>query len=64
MSDYSFDSPPQAQAEAMEVGIFNMVVTLCRFYEHAEPPEQARRRVALYLERLAAGLHTAADSDD
>lgn len=57
-----FDSAPQAQADAIENGIFNLVITLCRFYEQAEPAEQARRRVALYLERVAAGLHLAADN--
>jgi hypothetical protein len=58
-----FDSAPQATADGMENAIFNLVITLCRFYEQAEPPEQARRRVALYLERVAAGLHLAADAD-
>lgn len=58
-----FDLAPQATAEGMENAIFNLVITLCRFYEQAEPPEQARRRVALYLERVAAGLHLAADTE-
>lgn len=59
-----FDDPPEHQVEGLEHGIFNLVVTLCRFYEQQEPPEQARRRVALYLERLAAGLHDAANTTE
>lgn len=58
-----FDTAPQVTADGMENAIFNLVITLCRFYEQAEPPEQARRRVALYLERVAAGLHLAADNE-
>lgn len=55
MTDDGFDKPPVTSTNDIEVGIFNLVITLVKMHE-AEGDAAARERVADYLERLINGL--------
>lgn len=60
------DSGPTADAMGPEVedGIFNFVVHLVKNYSLAMTPEQARERVAAWLEEIAKGLRQFANTEE
>jgi hypothetical protein len=62
MSDPSNLKPPETGTADLEHGIFNLVITLCKFYEgEGMAQDRAKERVVHYLNRLINGLQMQPD---
>ena len=61
--NYNENDEKYTRGQELENNIFNLVITLSRYYSDKMPAEIARNRVADYLERLSQGLRNIEDKD-